>query len=61
MHRAFRMHDRHSPFQPREDRADQDVRHGNPIALMILADHIERRDHDDPVAEHDFRICHSHG
>jgi len=34
----------------------QDVRHGNQVALMILAEWVEKRDQEDPIAEHQFRL-----
>jgi hypothetical protein len=48
----------HPPAElPDEDVTERgDVRHGNPIALMILAEWVEKRDREDPDIEHRFRL-----
>jgi hypothetical protein len=50
--------DRTTPFDSWDDDAQVrgDVQRGNPIALMILAEWVLKRDQEDPVVEHGFRI-----
>jgi len=49
--------DRRTAFDlPEDDVTERDVRHGNPIALMILADWVHKRDQEDPDIEHRFRL-----
>ena len=45
-------------FDFRDDEYDRvaAVRHTNPIALMILAEWVHKRDQEDPDIEHRFRL-----
>ena len=59
MQRVRPMYEENTAFdrQPEaiEDRGPG-LRHSNPIALMIIAEWIEKRDHDDADVEHGFRV-----
>lgn len=50
--------DRRSPFDFSDegDLDRTDVRHVNTIALMILAEWVDKRDREDPDVEHQFRL-----
>lgn len=62
MQHLLRMHRRFAFEVPDEEiteRGPGDLQHTNPIALMILAEFVEKRDREDDQVEHQFRLVRS--
>lgn len=55
------MYEEHSAFDRERTASDgYGLRHSNPIALLILAEWVEKRDHEDTEVEHGFSVMRGH-